>query len=217
MLMLWFAAPDSYMLRAALALQAQLLFAGESQDGQFRNPAAAAMFKVFEIIGGAPLTHSREGGSDWNVPHSHNSVNSEPLAEFVQAVLSSADDGRLRVLQQVAAARCGLPVDFKVDVDSAWWNSATFLMHAPRAPQPTAPARQVASASHDAPRHRYIFEPALANALQPRFAWPSHNFSALLQSWCCASTAAAQLEQVHDNSARDRAATHRMRAHPVDV
>ena len=161
--MLWLVAPDSYMLRAALALQAQLLFAGESQDGHFRNAAAAAMFKVFEIIGGAPLSHSRDGGSDWIVP-SHNSANSEPLAEFVKALLSRTDYGRLRVLQQVAAARCGLPVDFKVDADSAWWNSATFLMHAPRAPQPTIPKRQAASASHDAPRHRYVFEPALANA-----------------------------------------------------
>lgn len=191
------------MLRAALALQAQLLFAGESQDGDFRNAAAAAMFKVFEIISGAPLTHPREGGSDWNMPRVHNSGNSEPLAEFVEALLSHGDDGRLRVLQQVAAARCGLPVDFKGDVDSAWWSSATFLMHAPRTPQPTTRRRHVvASASNDAPRHRYVFKPALGNALQHRFAWPSHDFSAVLQSWCCMG-GTTQPGQVNGNSARD--------------
>lgn len=138
------------------------------------------------------------------MPRVQNSGNLEPLAEFVEALLSRGDDGRLRVLQQVAVARCGLPVDFKGDVDSAWWSSATFLMHAPRAPQPTTPRRQVvASASNDAPRHRYVFKPALGNALQPGFAWPSHDFSAVLQSWCCMGGTMTQQGQVNGNSARD--------------
>ena len=184
-------APDSFLLRAALALQAQLslIDASESENSYessrtFALSAAAASIKMFEAAVGCP--HPQSDKEEMTVTDVHiANDNVDPLAMFVDALQSDADERSLELLHRAAAMRCGAPLEDSIDVHNAWWSCSASLM------QPSSDAdshiahgtgrfqgfNPQAECEEVAPPHRYVTN-------QHCFAWPSHHFSSVLEGWC---------------------------------
>jgi hypothetical protein len=198
-----------FLLRAALALQAQLILVdvhntSEFVSGAFTSAAAAPMLKVFEAVTAAALSRPFSDGKDWALCDDPTST-SEPLGVFIDALLTNSDAHSLRMLHQEALARCGAPFCAKADIDSAWWSCPPHLMrtsgkdHGQAAPVGRGPLWP--SASHAAAKalvheHRFVAKSSIASDKQLGFAWPSHHYSSVLESWCSMRTTAANSQQV---------------------
>ena len=198
-----------FLLRAALALQAQLTLAdahecSDLRSGAFTFADAASVLKLFEVVTAAPLSRPFSDGKDWALCDDPTS-NSRPLGVFIDALLTNSEAYSLRMLHEVAVARCGAPFSSKVDIGAAWWSSPPHLMRAsgtvngqaaPLGRGPFWPSAFQAAAQSPVHQHRFVVKSAIACNPQLSFAWPSHHYSSALESWCSMSTTVASAKQV---------------------
>jgi hypothetical protein len=192
-------APDSHLLHAALAIQARLVLSDSTDDSNGRvtdsSLAAAAMFKVFDVAAAAPLTHPIPGEWEFSAEGDDILGSTEPMHLFVRAMLSHDCKRAETLLLQAMSVRCGRPTAPSVDIGTAWWCSSPSLMCGPNAASPfekRSKSLSGKSSPNSVPRHRFM----CLLSRYSGFIWPSHHYSALLESWARFGSQTSKVKQV---------------------
>ena len=160
------------------------------------------MLKAFNVVAAAPLTHPLPNEWDFSATDDDDFGVAEPIHLLVRALMSQDQTRTTTALLKAASIRCGGASAPSVEVSAAWWCSSPSLMRGAdnstpsdnSAPfeRPYSKSLTVQSSHSSAPCLRYH---CVLSHL-PGFVWPSHHYSAVLESWACFGTRISTVEQV---------------------